>query len=655
MNFTKKELKKAIACIWGLSALVLVGCNDSETQQTSIITADKDPEKRVLVIGIDGLMYDYIDDIDNVDMNEPVLQHFPRLSISKALAGGYLGTQSHQASSSGPSWSTILTGTWVDGHSISSNNNQPAKTKTVFEYLHNADSTIDMASFAAWSPINTGHAANGMPLLKQRADGSARPSNMSVDEFIATKLVNELKDEDSNLDFIFTHLDEIDGAGHTCGWCTSYEEVLSKIDNLLGQVLDAVEYRESNLNEQWLVLVVSDHGHVKTGGHGGDSIEERTSVIGTNKPDLMNELFANNSSVFSLASEEQNVLMGYPGITAIVPTVLHYLGYELNAEHQFSSPSLIGNVGLKNSYIQTEQPLSTSVTNKISWRATSDVNTVSIFRGDEKIAEVSASDESFEDIITLDILPEGDHHLAYTLKPNTGNSITAWTKFAIGEAASVDTVLEDVAEHVSFQESISPFSFISNNADSVIYEKGPFDSGKALRINRDDGYLTTPISFQDVTQRTLGFWLKVNGEITSDPNVISNKNWDSGSNPGFTIAITNSSLKLNIGDGVNRSDISLPYTKDTWIFVVASFDLINNEIALYIQDPNLGFQESKSSSSNVASLASEFPLNIAEGGDGDYNLNSIIDISMADLLIFNRVLANNEARALSNIETRVSF
>lgn len=47
-------------------------------------------------------------------------------------------------------------------------------------------------------------------------------------------------------------------------------------------ILNAVEEREKNYNEEWLVVFANDHGGLGT-GHGEQTLEERTTWIATNK------------------------------------------------------------------------------------------------------------------------------------------------------------------------------------------------------------------------------------------------------------------------------------------------------------------------------------------------------------------------------------
>ena len=219
--------------------------------------------KKVLLIGLDGLMYSYIDDVDDPELDEPTLTHFPKFALTKAFVGGYLNTASHQISSSGPSWTSILTGTWTDQHGVVSNNGAHAAVPGIFSRLHTRNSALNFGSFSAWSDINTGHLVKDMAFVKRRVDGASRPEDLSVDEFVTRAVIEELSDQESDLDFVFLHLDEIDGAGHNCGWCTLYSETLSATDARIGRLLEVISDREQNHSEQWLVMLVADHGHRK--------------------------------------------------------------------------------------------------------------------------------------------------------------------------------------------------------------------------------------------------------------------------------------------------------------------------------------------------------------------------------------------------------
>ncbi len=79
----------------------------------------------------------------------------------------------------------------------------------------------------------------------------------------------------------------------------------------MGQLLAAVRARPTYAQEDWLILVSTDHGRREDGGHGGDTPEERT--------------------IFYLAfgpSVEPGVLPDTVHIVDVAVTALAHLGIE---------------------------------------------------------------------------------------------------------------------------------------------------------------------------------------------------------------------------------------------------------------------------------------------------------------------------------------
>ena len=83
------------------------------------------------------------------------------------------------------------------------------------------------------------------------------------------------------LDILFLDFDHIDHAGHSYGYGPDIPEYLNTIedvDGYIGWVISAMESRLNFENEEWLVIITSDHGG-NISGHGGQTIEERTIPI----------------------------------------------------------------------------------------------------------------------------------------------------------------------------------------------------------------------------------------------------------------------------------------------------------------------------------------------------------------------------------------
>ena len=113
-------------------------------------------------------------------------------------------------------------------------------------------------------------------------------------------------------------------AGHDSGFGERYLQSLRTLDSQIGHLLDKVDERQRlNPQEDWLVIVSTDHGRDYWGkAHGGISEQEKTIFIASNKP-LNQEL-----SQPSIPAENPgpNHLYSLPAQTSVAPTVLRHMG-----------------------------------------------------------------------------------------------------------------------------------------------------------------------------------------------------------------------------------------------------------------------------------------------------------------------------------------
>ena len=120
-----------------------------------------------------------------------------------------------------------------------------------------------------WSPING-------QIVGTSADVVVNPSSAAQ----ATQaVVDALNDGDPHA--IFVHFDDPDYAGHAYGFSPfvfPYLDAIEAMDVLIGQMMAAMEARPNYAEEDWLVLVTTDHGGIGT-THGGNSMEERRVFV----------------------------------------------------------------------------------------------------------------------------------------------------------------------------------------------------------------------------------------------------------------------------------------------------------------------------------------------------------------------------------------
>ena len=278
--------------------------------------------KKVLLIGIDGLQFEQITKI-----NTP---NFDEFTIKRGYTGGVLDAPSQQVTSSGPSWVTILTGVWTDKHGITSNSaSQVSKAKSVFNFIKASNPKLTTASVSTWKNIN-------LLLYKDMysVDFSTQGGNDEISTEITVNHINKYAP-----DFTFIHLDDIDHAGHSVGFGSAYNKATQKVDAQIGQLLKVIKKREKKHNEDWLVLLVTDHGRDTKGyGHGNQTSNEKTIFIGINKKgNSYFDSFYNNVLFKSIGELERKSIPQ----TAVVPTILKFLGIEIKKEWGLDSKPLI--------------------------------------------------------------------------------------------------------------------------------------------------------------------------------------------------------------------------------------------------------------------------------------------------------------------------
>ncbi|WP_444901052.1 hemopexin repeat-containing protein [Microbulbifer sp. SSSA007] len=325
--------------------------------------------KKVLLIGVDGLQYEKLKDIDT--------PNYDRLILHRAYTGGISGSQSQQDTKSGPGWSTILTGVWVDKHLVTSNDSGLANAEfpSLFKRIKEADNSLWVGSISHWSPINTNFFTTDL------AQANLVLSGLS-DADVTTRGVQEISS--GHVDFLFLHLDDPDGVGHSSCFGNHYNESIRTSDTQLGALLDAVDTRIAK-GEEWLVLVTTDHGRDSRGcGHGAQTASEKTIFIGSNLP-----LNAEHSEfIGDIHNGDFKGIYGHAAQTSIAPTVLRFMDIELQTNWKLDGNPLIGSPGIRKMMAADNKT--------IKWYST-DGGPVEIHQNDQFIDVVDASSQSWTD------------------------------------------------------------------------------------------------------------------------------------------------------------------------------------------------------------------------------------------------------------------
>ena len=228
---------------------------------------------RVLLIGIDGVRPDVLADVPT-----PVMD-------SLAAGGWYTAdTRTTIPSVSGPAWSSILTGVWPAKHGVLDNGFQGRRYAEHADFLTLVErERPGLSTFAAldWLPLAV--LDGGGPALSDAIDTRFVVDGYELgwaeaDSTIAGRAAEHLAEAAPAAAFVY--LGNPDETSHRHGSIgAEYRDAIALSDRHVGWMMEALRARPTYEEEDWLVLISTDHGRREDGGHGGDSPEEMTIFI----------------------------------------------------------------------------------------------------------------------------------------------------------------------------------------------------------------------------------------------------------------------------------------------------------------------------------------------------------------------------------------
>ena len=200
----------------------------------------------------------------------------------------------------------MISGVWYDKHGVSDNSFSGSNFDQYPPFnvlLDESEGIFHTASFIMWTPIHSEIFNETM---------SYNEIHPNYDGSVAQGAADYMTTEE--LDILFLDFDHIDHAGHSYGFEPDIPEYISTIedvDGYIGLVISAMESRLNFENEEWLIIITSDHGG-NMSGHGGQTIEERIIPI------ILSSHYTD-----SLNIPDQSYIVD------IVPTLLQFLGQDL--------------------------------------------------------------------------------------------------------------------------------------------------------------------------------------------------------------------------------------------------------------------------------------------------------------------------------------
>ena len=225
----------------------------------------------VLVVGVDGVRFDFL-----------AAESAP--SVWALGQAGFLARVPVDEATptwSGPCWATIATGTGVAGHGITGNDltGHRLAEHPDFVTLATRAGLPTLLAVSGWPPLALPE--DGGPLFAEatRREFTAVPQTSlawdAADEAITATAAAVLAADAPRVSFVY--LGAVDLAGHATGSGAAYRAALRAADQRVGRLVAAVRSRQSGPQQNWTIVVVTDHGHLDEGGHGGREPEVATA------------------------------------------------------------------------------------------------------------------------------------------------------------------------------------------------------------------------------------------------------------------------------------------------------------------------------------------------------------------------------------------
>jgi pimeloyl-ACP methyl ester carboxylesterase len=263
--------------------------------------------QKVLIIGIDGVRTDVMADVAT-----------PHIDALVAEGAWSMTARTTIPTISGPAWSSMLIGAWPEKHNVFNNNfeaNRYAEYPDLMTRIESIRPELETFVAADWLPLVSGDA--GGPLFGDAVDerfvvdgydlGWAEADGAGAEAGAAA-----LRDGDP--DALFVYLGNPDETSHVNGSIgAEYRAAIELADTHVGLLVGAVRDRPTYADEDWLILLSTDHGRRPNGGHGGRSEAELTSFFIAHGPS-------------AVAGE----IAGTPRVLDIAVTAMAHLGIEID-------------------------------------------------------------------------------------------------------------------------------------------------------------------------------------------------------------------------------------------------------------------------------------------------------------------------------------